>query len=225
MTKKFTKLFLIASCLWLHFGAFAHGETFINSTGAGPGTVTDVANDTAAMEIGGNEDVRISPNPPLPSGVEEDVAVTAVLVNLFSKLHQVNMMEIEMGKLAMEKGQSEQVRAYGQRLMRDHQAHDRKLMAFAESKNIPVDRSRGLSPAERVKHQGVSARLYGAIPEQFDVLFLRAMKEAHASTVAEVESVISQLPNVAERKFLVKIRPILSQHEKLSTLLLEKNAG
>lgn len=164
------------------------------------------------------------PNSPASAELHADVEATNVVAAAFAKVHHVNMMEIEMGKLAMEKGQSKIVRDYGERLMRDHQVNDRKLMAFAEDRNIPVDRSSVLSPEEAAKDRATSDSLRSALLEDFDRLFLAKMVEGHAKTVQELSGAIEGMPNGAPRAYLAKVRPIISQHEKLASILLEKQS-
>ncbi|MGE3260815.1 MAG: DUF4142 domain-containing protein [Bacteriovoracia bacterium] len=165
------------------------------------------------------------PNSPVSEDLHANVEATNVVAAAFSRVHHVNMMEIEMGKLAMEKGQSKIVRDYGERLMRDHQVNDRKLMAFAEDKNIPVDRSSVLSAEETAKERASSDSLRSAMLEDFDRLFLAKMVEGHAKAVQELSGAIEGMPSGAPRSYLAKVRPIISQHEKLATILLEKQSG
>jgi putative membrane protein len=55
-----------------------------------------------------------------------------------SALHHANQMEIEMGRMAKEKGSSEQVRAYGARLIGDRQEADRQVIALSQLDGITV---------------------------------------------------------------------------------------
>ena len=43
---------------------------------------------------------------------------------VLSDLHQDNQNEIEMGRMAKKKGSSEQVRSYGDQVLKDHQDAD-----------------------------------------------------------------------------------------------------
>ena len=150
---------------------------------------------------------------------------TASLVDIFAKLHHSNMMEIEMGKLAMEKGQSEKVRRFGERIMRDHQMADRKLMAYADRHNIPLNKAETLTPVEIAAHRNMSSRLQNASVSEFDRVFLETMSSAHAKDVNELTSAIDRLDDRSAQNFLRKVRPILGQHADLSNLLLEKQSG
>jgi putative membrane protein len=161
----------------------------------------------------------LPPNTPL---MPTDVTATNDVSNVFAKIHHANMMEIEMGKLAMEKGQSSEVRSFGERLMRDHQLADRKLMSYAEDKNIPLNRAEALTATESAKDHLNSTKLHSAPVAEFDRLFLRIMAEDHRKDVAEVSSAIDRLADPNAQSFLKKVRPILGQHESLANILLQK---
>lgn len=59
---------------------------------------------------------------------------------ILSKLHESDQAEIGMGKLALERATSPQVKSYGEMLIRDHAAADRKVTQVA--RNIGVQPSR-----------------------------------------------------------------------------------
>jgi predicted outer membrane protein len=50
-------------------------------------------------------------------------------------------MEVEMGQLAQQKGQSSEVKNLGATLVRDHTQANQKLEQLASSKNITLDKS------------------------------------------------------------------------------------
>lgn len=54
------------------------------------------------------------------------------------KMHKNNLMEIRMGQLAQRNARAAKVRSYGQRLVRDHQAADVKVMATAQQLGITL---------------------------------------------------------------------------------------
>jgi putative membrane protein len=179
----------------------AHGVTPMN----------DVANDTTTANLGNS-----APTAPGPA-LSHDLSVTAM-----AKIHHVNQMEIEMGKLAMEKAESQEVRAFAERLMRDHQMSDRKLLAFAKDKNIPIERTQTLTAADLAKDQETSAQLHAATGSSFDRLYLQKMAEGHSATINDITAAIDELPDRSERNFLAKIRPIIGQHERLANILLSR---
>ncbi|TMB08550.1 MAG: DUF4142 domain-containing protein [Deltaproteobacteria bacterium] len=55
---------------------------------------------------------------------------------LVALLHHVNQDEIAAGKLAQQKGQSVDIKAYGKRLVTDHSSSDQEVMAAAKKAGI-----------------------------------------------------------------------------------------
>src|SRR5215471_5256335 len=52
-------------------------------------------------------------------------------------LHNLNQTEIRAGKLAEKEGHIKMTRDFGAALVRDHQAADRKVLAYAKEHNFP----------------------------------------------------------------------------------------
>ncbi len=59
------------------------------------------------------------------------------------QIHRTNLEEIRMGQLAQRNGSSAQVKQYGARLVRDHQAADQKVVALAKQLRIALPQERG----------------------------------------------------------------------------------
>lgn len=200
-------------------------ESSLRTPNTGPGTYDSTEGTAHAVtpmnDVAGNTTpARGSaqvPNRPMAPVEQGDLTASAL-----AKVHHVNQMEIEMAKLAMEKGASREVRAYAERLMRDHQMSDRKLLSFASSKNIPVENFAVLTAEQQARERAVSDQLHAATGSSFDRLYLQKMAEGHSDSINDLSQAIEQLPDRAERNFLAKIRPIVGQHERLANILLSK---
>src|SRR4051812_13240957 len=57
---------------------------------------------------------------------------------VLSELHEANQNEIHMGRMAKEKSQSQDVQAYGDRLMKDHKEADDKVISLAKKDGIAL---------------------------------------------------------------------------------------
>ncbi|MGZ3693573.1 MAG: DUF4142 domain-containing protein [Bdellovibrionota bacterium] len=215
MTYKTTKL-LFSACLMALVPLFASAELkrpAISHTTKARAAPLPADGDTSLSSV-----PLVDRNGNVPNSPASQVALA------FARLHHVNMMEIEAGALAMRRGASPEVRKYGERLMRDHQNDDRELMAFAESKNISMDRVPGSLADLSVNDAAMNVRLQEAAPEDFDRVFLQEMSKGHANTVSELTGSIDQMSDRAARRFLSKMRPIIVQHERLGNILLERNS-
>lgn len=81
---------------------------------------------------------------------------------ILSKLHQINLMEIQLGQLAQQKASSAKVKSFGERLVRDHQMADREVAALAQKRNIELvaPQPRASDEAQKLRMQDqMAARL------------------------------------------------------------------
>src|SRR5262249_15391689 len=83
---------------------------------------------------------------PAPGAAQQPEAPTvaslgggsALKSTLVSRIPSIHQMAIKSGAWARSKGATAQVRAYGDRLVRDHTLSDQKVLDFAEKQGIPV---------------------------------------------------------------------------------------
>ncbi len=92
---------------------------------------------------------------------------------------QGNLAEIRMGQLAQQKGQSEDVKSYGQMLVTDHTAANDQAKKVADQ--IGVTPPTGPSAKQNAMYNKMS-KLTGA---EFDRTFARAMVADHKKDIAE----------------------------------------
>jgi putative membrane protein len=120
------------------------------------------------------------------------------------------MAEVELGKLASEKGTTDQVKQFGQRMVTDHGKANDELKSLAQSKNITLPAS--LDPKDQALHDRL-AKLSGAA---FDRAYMQAMVADHRKDVSEfrTESTAGKDPDV--KAFASKTLPTLEEHLKMA---------
>ena len=147
-------------------------------------------------------------------------------VKLIAHVHHVNLMEMDMGKLAAAKATGG-VRTYGQTLMKDHQDADKDLIAFAKKKGlakIPGDTPP--TEADKKEHADMMAKMAGLKKlkgAEFDRQFLAMMVEGHDKEIAKLDAA---LPNIKDADLAMKmrdLRPVLQRHADTARDL-QKNA-
>src|SRR5213079_1986426 len=84
---------------------------------------------TTGSERAGNEPVDATPTAGVTAESDGDV-------KLIAKIHDANQKEIEMAQLASDKAKSARVKSYARKLVSDHKAADRQLMAYAGKKGL-----------------------------------------------------------------------------------------
>ena len=116
------------------------------------------------------------------------------------------MAEVQLGKLATERGQSDEVKKFGQRMVDDHTKANEELKSIAESKSIKLpDELEG-------KDKALMTRLEKLNGAAFDRAYMNAMVTDHQKDVNEFkkESNAGRDPQV--KSFASSTLPTLEEH-------------
>ena len=122
-----------------------------------------------------------------------------------TKAIEGNLAEVEMGKLAQEKGSSEGVRAYGQMLQQDHSAAAQKSTVVATQMGITPPREP--NKTQKAMHHSL-ARLSGAA---FDTKFAAEMVKDHKKEIGEYEKAAKK-QNSPASGYAAETLPTLRKH-------------
>jgi putative membrane protein len=128
------------------------------------------------------------------------------------------MAEVELGKVAAEKGSRDDVKKFGQRMADDHSKAGDELKTLAQSKNITLPTavdSKDKATADRL------AKLSGAA---FDRAYMQHMVAGHRKAVAAFkrESTSGKDPDV--KAWAAKTLPTIEDHLK-SAQEIARNVG
>ena len=120
------------------------------------------------------------------------------------------MAEVELGKLAQEKGTSDQVKSFAQRMVTDHNKANDELKSLAQTKNITLPTDMG------AKEKALKDRLSKMSGEAFDRAYMQAMVADHRKDVSEfrAESNTGKDPEV--KAWASKTLPTLEDHLKMA---------
>jgi putative membrane protein len=135
----------------------------------------------------------------------------------------VNMGEIELGALAVERGQNQNVKDFGQLMQTEHQNALNELETIAESNDIdtPDDLDQ--------KHKDLKARLMTLSGYSFDTAYINSQVKGHQEAEALFESETTKgkeerLKNYAS-KTLPHIRMHLTKADSIQTVLQNEVKG
>jgi putative membrane protein len=120
------------------------------------------------------------------------------------------LAEVELGQLAAEKGTSDEVKKFGQRMVSDHGKANDELKSLAQQKNITV-------PTEvDAKDKATHDRLMKMSGAEFDRAYMQYMLNDHRTDVNEFkkESAAGKDPDV--KAWAAKTLPTLEEHLKLA---------
>lgn len=117
-----------------------------------------------------------------------------------------SMTEIQMGKLAAEKGSTEPVKQYGQKLVSDHTKATQELKQIAEKENIQIPDSLDS------KHQSKIDKLGKLSGPQFDRAFVKDQMKDHQKDVDDFQAEAQYGTNPNVKMAAAKELPTLQQH-------------
>ena len=141
--------------------------------------------------------------------------------SILEQIHQANLKEIAIGKIAEEKASTDEVRAYADQLVKDHTSADQIVVATAQKKGA---RLRDTAAGRRESARGKSAeqKLSSATGPQFDRLFLEQTSAEHKKLIAELQKEREDASDDDIEALIDKIVPILQQHHDLAQILMKK---
>lgn len=116
------------------------------------------------------------------------------------------MAEVELGKLALEKGTSQQVKDFAAMMVKDHGTANTELMAIAQQKNITLPST--VDDEHKKKMDDLSKKT-GA---DFDKAYVDAMVSGHKSTLKLMEDEARDGKDVDLKAFAAKTAPVVQGH-------------
>ncbi len=123
---------------------------------------------------------------------------------------QGGMAEVELGQLAQEKGQSQEVKDFGKKMVDDHtQANDQlKQLASQKGVTLPTDLN--------VKDKATKAKLEKLSGDQFDQAYMRDMLTDHKKDVAEFQKESKSASDPELKSWAGQTLPTLQGHLKMA---------
>jgi putative membrane protein len=130
--------------------------------------------------------------------------------DFMEKAARGGMMEVEAGKVAQQKAQNEQVKAFGARMVQDHGKANEELKSVASSKGVTLPADMG---KEHQAHIDKLQRLQGP---QFDREYMSHMVKDHKKDVSEFEKTAKSAKDGEVKGFAAKTLPTLKEHLTLA---------
>jgi putative membrane protein len=136
-------------------------------------------------------------------------------VKIISHLHHVNLMEIELGKLAQKSG-TPRIKDYASTLVTDHQSSDKDLTAFAKTHKlaaIPADKP--MTDADRQDDKDMTtsmARIKTLKGAEFDKEYLNMMVSGHDKELTKIDTAVSSAGDPDLQAMLKSVKPVLQRH-------------
>lgn len=123
------------------------------------------------------------------------------------------MMEVELGRVAAQRGASDAVKQFGQRMVDDHSKANTELMSWASSKGMT------LPTTLDEKHQKDVTKLSAMSGAEFDRAYSKMMLKDHEKDVKEFERQSTRGGDPDLRAFATKTLPTLQEHLQMARAL------
>jgi putative membrane protein len=120
------------------------------------------------------------------------------------------MAEVELGKLAQQNSQDEQVKQFGARMVQDHGSANNELTTIANEKGVALPQQ--LDP----KHQQLADRLGRLHGTAFDRAYMAEMVKDHNEDMRafQREAQAGKDPDI--KQFAAKTLSVIGEHDKLA---------
>ena len=119
---------------------------------------------------------------------------------------QGGMAEVKLGELAAQKGTRDDVKAFGQLMVKDHTAINGDLKALAAQKNVTLP---GAMDAE---HQAMVDKMVPLAGAEFDDAYIAGMISDHQEDVKAFKAEADATKDADIKSFVEKSLPVLTGH-------------
>lgn len=126
------------------------------------------------------------------------------------------LMEIQLGRLAQQKGSSQQVKDYGRMMERDHADASNKLKMNMQKLGIPA-------PSTMLqKHEDNIEKLSKESGAEFDKAYIDLMVKDHKEDVNKFEKAAENIQEPSLKEWTSNTLPVLKKHLALAEQLQEQ---
>ena len=129
-------------------------------------------------------------------------------LDFVQKAAMSDMYEVQAGKLAADKGQSDAVKQFGQQMVDAHSKTTEELTTIVKTKNIKVD----LPPKLDAKHQKLIDDLNSVSAQDFDKTYADQQVAAHKEAVDLFKKYASNGDDPDVKQFAEKTLPTIEHH-------------
>jgi putative membrane protein len=143
---------------------------------------------------------------------------------ILAQIHEADLKEIAIGKMADEKASTREVRDSADQLVKDHTTVDQMVVATAQATNV---RLHDATAPRETRHQRAhtsmaEGTLQAASAAKFDRLFLQQTAADHDRLILALKQEREDASDDEIETLIDKVLPILEQHKELAQMLLKK---
>jgi putative membrane protein len=186
-----------------------------NTPGRSPNTPNTPTNNTPGRSP--NSPINNTPgrSPNTPTGGETSPnSLSSQDRNFVMQAGQLSMMEVELGRLAVQRGSSAGVKQYGQQMVEEHTQANQELMQVAMQKGVKL-------PTEMSsQNTALMERLSGLSGRSFDTAYKQAMIDSHNQAIALFQAQSQQGQDPDLKAWATQKLPNLQAHLQMVNQML-----
>ena len=126
---------------------------------------------------------------------------------------QGGMTEVKLGELASKNGKRDDVKEFGQMMVKDHKAINGDLKALAAKKGVTLPDSLD------AKHQGMVDKMAALTGSEFDAAYIAGMIRDHKMDAKEFKAESAKTKDADIKGFVDKSIPVVGEHLKRITAM------
>src|SRR3972149_5364149 len=127
-----------------------------------------------------------------------------------TKAAMSDLYEVEAGKIASEKGQSDAVKEFGRHMVEAHGKTSEELKGIVQAEKLNMELPTKLNK----KRQKRIDALNNAKPEDFDKIYAKQQVKAHERAAELVDDYAGDGDNAALKQFAANTLPAIKQHRE-----------
>jgi putative membrane protein len=131
---------------------------------------------------------------------------SSVDARFIKKAANGGMTEVELGKIAAKNGQKDDVKSFGERMVKDHGKANDDLKSVASKLNLDVP------DKVNAKHQATIDKFSKMSGDSFDAAYVKEMVKDHKKDIAEFEKAESEVKDADLKKFITDTLPVMKEH-------------
>ena len=132
---------------------------------------------------------------------------------------QGDLTEITLSKLALSKTMSSPVKAYAQKMIRDHTKLEAEMKPYADQMGVPP------ATALNDEHQQMLTQLQGLSGADFDKQYMSDMDTSHHATLDAFKSELSTTTDAQLKPTVRKGEKVVAQHTAMADKLSKQLGG
>lgn len=142
--------------------------------------------------------------------------------------HELNKLEIDLGKVAIKNGKSEGVKEYGRMLVAEHGDSNKKFKALAKKRGqvIPMEKpATEIEKQDKADAKKAAAKLEKLKGAEFDAAFLTQMVMDHEKELAKIDTKAAGVQDAELADMIRAQKPVLQHHADRARELQKGTSG